>query len=174
MVAALHDQASKDALTGLANRRYFRAEMERAFAEASGRGMALVVLDVDHFKHINDRFGHPAGDRVLAAVGAVLRNNAGERELPGRIGGEEFALLMPGGNREAALKAAETLRKALQDLQLEDGGEPIPVTASFGVAIARPVDLSADTVYARADGALYEAKRSGRNRVLLAEADAAA
>jgi diguanylate cyclase (GGDEF)-like protein len=174
MVAALHDQATKDGLTKLPNRRHFRAEMEKAFAEvAGGRGMALVVLDVDHFKHINDKFGHPAGDRVLVAVADVLRQHLVERALPGRIGGEEFAVLLPGVDRAGALGVAEALRHALQALQIDEAGEPVAVTASFGVAIAQGWDASADAVYARADGALYEAKRAGRNRVLLAEADAA-
>jgi diguanylate cyclase (GGDEF)-like protein len=174
MVAALHDQATKDALTKLPNRRHFRTEMERAFSEVpSGRGLALIVLDVDHFKHINDKFGHPAGDRVLVAVGEVLRQHVGDRELPGRIGGEEFAVLLPNAAREAAMSLAETLRVALQSLRIEEAGEPIPVAASFGVAIAQGWDASADVVYARADAALYEAKRGGRNRVLLAESDAA-
>jgi len=174
MVAALHDQATKDGLTKLPNRRHFRAEMEKAFSEVpNGRGFALIVLDVDHFKHINDRFGHPAGDRVLVAVADVLRQNATERALPGRIGGEEFAVLLPNTGREAAVAQAESLRLALQGLRIEEAGEPIPVAASFGVAIAQGWDANADVVYARADGALYEAKRGGRNRVLLAEADAA-
>ena len=171
MVAALHDQATKDQLTGLANRRYFRAEMEKAFQVASAGGpLSLVVLDVDHFKHINDRFGHPAGDRVLAAVGAVLRQHAPLPALPGRIGGEEFAVLLPGQSQEQSLHSAETLRAALQALQLDEQGEPIPVAASFGVTALRAGDVSADALYARADGALYEAKRSGRNRVLAAGA----
>lgn len=169
MVAALHDQATKDQLTGLANRRYFRAEMEKSFnASSAGTALALVVADVDHFKHINDRFGHPAGDRVLAAVGATLRRHAGPPALPGRIGGEEFAILLPGLDLDAALASAETMRVALQALELEEQGEPIPVTASFGVTTVQDSDGSADPLYARADGALYEAKRSGRNRVLAA------
>nr|WP_282452719.1 GGDEF domain-containing protein [Lysobacter sp. CAU 1642] len=175
MVAALHDQATKDQLTGLANRRYFRAEMEKAFSAARGLGeVGLVVLDVDHFKHINDRFGHPAGDRVLAAVGGVLRRHAPPPALPGRIGGEEFAVLLPGHGKERAVKVAETLREALQAQTLDEQGEPIPVTASFGVTCLEPGDAAADELYSRADGALYEAKRAGRNRVLFVTAEGAA
>lgn len=172
MVAALHDQATKDQLTGLANRRYFRTEMEKAFAEArGGQSLALAVLDIDHFKHINDRFGHPAGDRVLSAVGGVLRAQVSAPAMPGRIGGEEFALLLPGHDRQAALEVAERLRAALQALQMEEQGEPIPVTGSFGVTCLQAGDAAADELYSRADGALYEAKRSGRNRVLFASAE---
>nr|WP_225444635.1 GGDEF domain-containing protein [Pseudomarimonas arenosa] len=163
MVAALHDQASKDVLTGIANRRHFRAEMERAFTQHSD--LALIALDVDHFKSINDRFGHPAGDKVLTAVGATLRRHCPPPALPGRIGGEEFAVLLAANHAEACA-LAEQLRAAIEALQLEDEGREIRVTASFGVASRRPVDADADAIYARADAALYEAKRSGRNRVL--------
>lgn len=169
LVAALHDQATKDNLTGLSNRRHFRAAMEREFGEAQNKSMlALIVLDIDHFKHINDKFGHPVGDRVLVAVGTVLRDHVRSQDLPGRIGGEEFVVLLPNTRIEDAAKVAEDLRLTLEALQLDDDGTPIPVTASFGVAVAGVADAGADALYARADAALYEAKRSGRNKVLLA------
>ena len=163
MVAALHDQASKDVLTGIANRRHFRGEMERVFAHSSA--MALIALDVDHFKSINDRFGHPAGDKVLAAVGAHLRKASIAPALAGRIGGEEFAVLLP-ADHQAARTLAEQMREGIEAMSIEDEGNTIKVTASFGLASRRPDDANADAIYARADGALYEAKRSGRNRVL--------
>ena len=163
MVAALHDQATKDVLTGIANRRHFRAEMERAFAQHPQ--IALIALDVDHFKSINDRFGHPAGDKVLSAVGGCLRQHCAAPNLAGRIGGEEFAILLPAAHQDA-LALAEQLRASIEAMPLEDEGRDISVTASFGVASRRADDANADAIYSRADGALYEAKRSGRNRVL--------
>jgi diguanylate cyclase (GGDEF)-like protein len=169
LVAALRDQATKDGLTGLANRRHFHSALERAFDAAGDRArLALVVLDVDHFKHINDRFGHPVGDRVLIAVGKTLRRELRKNDLPGRIGGEEFAVLLPHTDPDEAVEVAERLRRALEALTLEEGGTPIPVTASFGVAMAADGDAAAEALYSRADASLYEAKRSGRNRVLLA------
>jgi diguanylate cyclase (GGDEF)-like protein len=169
LVAALRDQATKDALTGLANRRHFHSVLERAFDAASDRGrLALIVLDVDHFKHINDRFGHPVGDKVLTAVGATLRKELRKNDLPGRIGGEEFAVLLPQTDPKEAVEVAERLRRALEALALDDRGTAIPVTASFGVAMADDADAAPDALYSRADASLYEAKRSGRNRVLLA------
>ena len=169
LVAALRDQATKDALTGLANRRHFHSALERAFDAAGDRArLALVVLDVDHFKHINDRFGHPVGDKVLAAVGATLRRELRKNDLPARIGGEEFAVMLPHADANEAVEVAERLRRALEALRIEDDGASIPVTASFGVAMGSDSDESADALYARADASLYEAKRSGRNRVLLA------
>lgn len=168
LVAALRDQASKDSLTGLANRRQFRSVMERSFVTQTDRSrLALVALDIDYFKHINDKFGHPAGDRVLAAVGAALREQLRKKDLPGRIGGEEFAVLLPDTDATEAVQIAEHLRQTLEALQLTEGDAPIPVTASFGVTVGTAADNSADGLYTRADAALYEAKRSGRNRVLL-------
>jgi diguanylate cyclase (GGDEF)-like protein len=169
LVAALRDQATRDVLTGLANRRHFQTTLERALETASDRSrVALVALDVDHFKHINDRWGHPAGDRVLSAVGGVLRAGLRKHDLPGRIGGEEFAVLLPDTSANEALEIAERLRSALAALQLHEQDTPVPLTASFGVAIGSDTDSGPDGLYARADAALYEAKRSGRNKVLLA------
>lgn len=170
LVAALIDQASKDQLTGLSNRRSFRAAMEEAFNEyrQEGKDLALLVLDIDHFKHINDRFGHPAGDRVLSTVGRIMRDQARATDLPGRIGGEEFAVLLRATVKSEAQRIAERMRLSLAALQLIEDGEPIPVTGSFGIACANGDDVSADMLYSRADAALYEAKRSGRNRVIVA------
>ncbi|HET6604004.1 MAG TPA: GGDEF domain-containing protein [Xanthomonadaceae bacterium] len=175
MVAALHEQASRDALTGIANRRHFRTAMDSAFAASRDGGeLALIALDVDHFKHINARYGHPVGDRVLTAVGALLRTHARAGDTPGRIGGEEFAVVLPATGREAAIAVAESLRKALEALHIGEAGERVPVTASFGVAVARGEDDTADALYVRADAALYEAKRAGRNRVEFGSSEGAA
>jgi diguanylate cyclase (GGDEF)-like protein len=169
LVAALRDQATRDVLTGLGNRRHFHTQMERALETADDRTrVALIALDVDHFKHINDRWGHPAGDRVLAAVGGAMRQALRKHDLPGRIGGEEFAVLLTDTTVEQAIEIAERLRNALAALQLQEQDTLVPVTASFGVAMGAEGDEGADALYARADAALYEAKRTGRNRVLQA------
>ena len=152
---ALRRQASQDPLTGLLNRRGF---MERCVT-APKQG-ALVVLDLDDFKQINDRHGHEVGDRVLAAVGAYL---AGQGDLvASRFGGEEFVLLLPEGDALAQQARCEQIRQGIATLPL-DG---IQVTASLGlVPYARGWHL--DTLFGQADRALYQAKRSGKNRVCL-------
>ncbi len=169
LVAALHDQATRDTMTSLANRRFFRAAMEREFAGAQrGRSVALLVIDVDHFKLINDKWGHPIGDRVLIAVSKLMVDRVRTSDLVGRIGGEEFAVLLPDSGMEEGAKVAEVLREALAALLIEEGDQRIPVTVSVGVAIASlGSDVSADVLYSRADAALYESKRTGRNKVTL-------
>jgi diguanylate cyclase (GGDEF)-like protein len=174
LVAILREQATRDPLTGLANRRHFHTNLSRQFEAATrNRKLALIVLDIDHFKRINDRHGHAAGDATLKAVGAVLSRHLRKTDLAGRIGGEEFAALLPHTEPEEAREVAERLRRALEALQPDIGGASIAVAASFGVAVGSPADAHADALYARADAALYEAKRSGRNQVLLAPMPAA-
>jgi len=168
VVAALHDQATRDNMTGLANRRYFRAAMEREFAGVQrGRQLSLLVVDVDHFKKINDTWGHPAGDRALIAVAKALSGRLRATDLAGRIGGEEFAVLLPDTDLENAVKVAEMLRENIAAMRLEEEGQTVPITVSVGVAIASGdgADVNADVLYARADAALYESKRTGRNKV---------
>jgi len=157
----------RDGLTGLATRFQFRDATEAAYADSRrGENFALVVLDIDHFKHVNDRFGFAAGNRALASVAKLMRDHSRNKELPGRIGGEEFAVLMPATAKQDAIRFAERLRQSIAALQLMEDGEPLTLTASFGVAAVRSVDSSADVFYGRADAALYEAKRLGRNRVI--------
>ena len=158
---------ARDALTGLANRQQFREATEAAYASSrEGEAFSLLVLDVDHFKHINDRFGFAAGNRALGALGKVLRDQCRGNEFPGRIGGEEFAILLPGTAKQDAMRFAERLRQSIAAQELIEDGEPMTFTASFGVAAVRSTDGSADIFYGRADAALYEAKRLGRNRVV--------
>lgn len=169
LVAILREQATRDPLTGLANRRHFHAHLQRQFEAATRqRPLALIVIDIDHFKAINDRHGHAGGDVVLKAVGAALARHLRKNDLPGRIGGEEFAVLLPQTELEEARQVADRLRLALDALRPRIGDADIAVTASFGVAAGSPADPTSDALYARADAALYEAKRGGRNRVLLA------
>lgn len=157
----LVQQAVRDPLTGAFNRR----RMDRVLRGAAARGDAasLLVMDIDHFKLVNDRFGHAGGDEVLVAVASVLAREAAGDLF--RFGGEEFAVLLPGAPTEDALREAERLRRAVGE---EDAGRAGRVTVSIGVAALRPGD-TCDTWLSRADAALYEAKRLGRDRVARAE-----
>jgi diguanylate cyclase (GGDEF)-like protein len=132
--------------------------------------MSLVLLDVDHFKHINDQRGHATGDRVLEAVGRLIGTTMRRYDICARWGGEEFVALLPGIDRAEAAAVAERLRAAVAALWIEDGrGAAVPVTASFGVS-TRLVGESFDAFLDRADKAMYAAKAAGRNCVRLADA----
>jgi len=164
-ITATRTAATIDTLTGLANRRGVSRAFDEAMAYVRGGGRyAVLLLDVDHFKSINDLLGHQAGDRVLAQIGKVIADNIRGVDVAGRFGGEEFLVLLRDASRERAMHVAERLREAI-----ESGGfayaDGKPVTVSVGVAYARPVDGTADVVE-RADRALYRAKNAGRNRVV--------
>ena len=162
----LHEMAMQDRLTSVYNRHYLSERMPVLIGEANGKGipLSIIVVDVDHFKRVNDNFGHVTGDTVLAAVAAVLRDRAGEHSLVARLGGEEFIVVLPGSDSYLGANQAEQLREAIEDL--EPNG--LHVTASFGVAQLRAGD-SYESLFSRADSAMYEAKREGRNRVIAAE-----
>ncbi|MEJ1158237.1 GGDEF domain-containing protein [Prosthecomicrobium sp. N25] len=169
--AELRRLASTDDLTGTMNRRAFLEEVRREVARSAryGNPVSLVALDLDRFKQINDGFGHAAGDEVLRLVAGALSATirVGIDEI-GRLGGEEFGVILPETGQEGALQAAERMRQAVEDIALELGGRPIPVSASFGVAGWRP-DETIEGWMGRADAALYRAKSEGRNRVIRAE-----
>ena len=159
-----------DGLTGLSNRRHFDETLQREWSRAvrSGDGLAIVMVDVDHFKKLNDLLGHPEGDRSLRELAQVLATGATRAgDMVARYGGEEFVLLLPHTTPEGAVRVAEDLRLRLQALALPNPGSPLGVvTASFGVAAAAPKEGSAPAqLLATADEALYDAKASGRNRV---------
>lgn len=160
-----------DELTGLPNRRGFldAAQVELARARRSGRPLAIVMADLDHFKHVNDRFGHAGGDAVLRSVAAVLRSSIRSEDLVARWGGEEFILLLPETDRAGAWQAAEKVRLAVAAREIPVDATPVRVTASFGVAAHAP-DRTLDSTIADADRALYRAKEEGRDRVLVHEA----
>jgi diguanylate cyclase (GGDEF)-like protein len=161
-------RAATDALTGLPNQRACQDNLKRMLAQASRTlsPMSAVLLDLDHFKQINDGYGHGAGDDVLAAVGEVLTGSLRASDFAGRHGGEEFLILLPGTDSAGALQAAEKVRMAIEKIAVSQVDRPI--TASLGVA-AYPTDaLDSDTLVRMADRALYAAKRAGRNRVELA------
>lgn len=169
--ADLESLATMDALTSLFNKRAFNTALRRDLARAArGGSLALLAMDIDFFKKVNDTHGHPAGDAVLAKVGEVLRAGVRVGDVPARCGGEEFMVILPGSDSEGASKLAERLRVALEAAVIPGPTGPIRVTASFGVSHASgPASAeSGDDLIARADSALYEAKRSGRNRVVIA------
>jgi two-component system cell cycle response regulator len=161
----VREMALRDGLTSLHNRHHLMAEMPRLMQEAESRGMPLsvVVVDVDHFKKINDKHGHTRGDEVLVAVADVLRGIVRGQQLLVRYGGEEFVLVLPGTTTLQAGLGAERLREKIAAANPSG----VPVTASFGIATLHPGE-NFDQLFSRADAALYEAKRGGRNQVVSA------
>jgi two-component system cell cycle response regulator len=175
-IAALVEESQRfatiDPLTGLMNRRAFSAaaRSEVARSERYGTPFCLLLLDVDHFKTVNDKRGHPAGDAVLAALGALLGEQIRKVDCAGRWGGEEFVVALSGADADGGLVAAERIRGAIGRMPVKDlAGELIPVTASIGLAAYLEGD-SIDSLVTRADRAMYAAKSSGRNRVSAAPA----
>jgi diguanylate cyclase (GGDEF)-like protein len=169
LVGDLSRRAERDALTGLANRRVLderlHEEVERALRHDAQ--LALVLLDVDDFKRVNDRHGHQCGDDVLRAVAHVLAASVRASDVAGRFGGEEFALLLSGTGAAGAARVAEQIRGAVAELEvLTPAGEPVPVTASFGVAAFPDDAQSGERLVEHADRCLYDAKRAGKNRVV--------
>lgn len=162
--------ASMDDLTSLYNRRHFflLGEHQLRAAEAYGHIIAAVMLDIDHFKKINDSYGHPCGDQVLRIVAQRCRKSIRDTDILGRYGGEEFALLLPGTDTEAACAIAERLRSEIATTPIVTDRGHLHVTVSIGVAVATDGELNLDILLGQADAALYVAKRSGRNRVVLA------
>ncbi|KAB2962805.1 MAG: GGDEF domain-containing protein, partial [Thermoanaerobaculia bacterium] len=168
--AFLDREARVDRLTGAATRRSFELRLAESFAgcREGGRALALVVCDLDHFKRINDGWGHPVGDLALRAVGRVLVEPARGREMCARWGGEEFVLLLEDTPGEVALEIAERLRRRVESTEVEVEGERVPLSMSFGVAAFPELAVrSGDELLAVADAALYAAKRLGRNLALL-------
>jgi diguanylate cyclase (GGDEF)-like protein len=159
--------ASTDPLTGLPNRRFFDeyAALEFHRFVRFGEPVSFLMLDLDGFKAINDRYGHAAGDEVLRQVAELFRSATRSADLFARYGGEEFVALLPETDEANALSVAEKLRAAVEGMRIKAGSRRIPVTISIGVAAMRPGDASLDAVTARADEALYRAKREGRNCV---------
>jgi diguanylate cyclase (GGDEF)-like protein len=166
----LHDKAVRDALTGLYNRRYLEESLEREVSRAkrSGLPFGVMMMDIDHFKRCNDTFGHVAGDAVLRAVGQHVLSLTRSEDILCRYGGEEFVLVMTHASQRAVWERAEALRLGVQGLKVEQESRQIgPVTLSIGVAMLPDHGDSGQAVLQAADAALYQAKRAGRNRVVL-------
>lgn len=163
-IRAAEIKALTDHLTGLPNRR----ALERAMSLTQNKPTSLVILDLDHFKRINDEEGHPAGDEVLKRVALVLRESLREGDLAARVGGEEFALWLPLTPLEEAKDVAERLRATLEQTTVNWGGGQLSVTGSFGVSTYPDSVSELNNLYATADAALYRAKEAGRNRVEVA------
>lgn len=159
--------STTDVLTNLPNRRSFLVSAEREFSRATRHGspLSLLMLDVDHFKQINDRHGHPVGDQVLADIAERIRGSLRKEDLPARLGGEEFAVLLPDTEHHRAHALAERMRQAVEAAMFAvPGGAPLNVTISIGLTTLLASDESFAALYSRADRSLYLAKQSGRNR----------
>ena len=157
-----------DALTGLPNRREFNARLEERMGAWNRRRdvFSLLLLDVDHFKKLNDRYGHLAGDQVLATIGRALRGAIRREDAVARFGGEEFAILLPSTSLEQAIQAAQKVREAVARVSISRGGQQIAVTVSGGLATIESNER-VEALIQRADSALYAAKGAGRNCTFL-------
>lgn len=176
LLMRLHHQHKKvlrlslmDDLTGLGNRRYMLNFADLLFEQRqrSGLPLSMALLDLDHFKRVNDDFGHPAGDQVLKVFADSLLDEVRKADIVARLGGEEFCVLMPETGAEGALEVVERIRHRVATLSHQELGVPVGLTVSLGLATAVNHDASFDQLYSRADQALYQAKTQGRNRVVV-------
>ncbi|AOJ72594.1 MULTISPECIES: sensor domain-containing diguanylate cyclase [Burkholderia] len=164
-VAKLQEYANRDGLTGIANRRFFEARLRDEFSrwQRYGGNLSVLLFDLDHFKTINDRFGHVVGDNVLRVMAQRVADVVRSQDTFGRFGGEEFALLLPCTSLDEAMQVAEKIRQTIGSTPIEAEGARVPVTASVGGAAAHVGALTHETLVNEADAALYRAKRQGRN-----------
>jgi len=164
------EMAVTDALTGLHNRRYMTGQLQALVGRAApgGSQVAALVLDIDHFKSVNDSFGHDAGDEVLVEFAVRLATNVRAVDLPCRMGGEEFVVVMPGASLEDAGRVAERIRRdvASAPFRVMGGKEQITITISIGVAATTGDGDTPEGLLKRADEGVYEAKAAGRNKVI--------
>lgn len=168
----LYEWATRDPLTHAVNRRGFEESFakEYAFASRNGRSLSVLAFDVDHFKHVNDTHGHPAGDYVLRRLAEIVIATIRDEDVFARLGGEEFVILLRDVTLDGAFDCADRLRQTVEQSVFETGGARIPVTISVGVAaLQAPVPTAPKVLLEAADRALYAAKGSGRNRVCAAE-----
>ena len=165
----LRQQATRDSLTGLYNRRFLDEFFARELllAERSGDPLSVIMVDLDYFKEVNDRYGHLAGDQALRVLGDLMLGRLRATDIVCRYGGEEFLLVLPGTTEDSAVERAEGLRRAMAATTVRHGASRIRVTASLGVATFPHHGGTRDTLIAAADSALYEAKAGGRNRDIL-------
>ena len=163
-------EAEIDFLTGLVNRRRFERALLEMISDYQSRGypFALILIDLDNFKNVNDKYGHPAGDQVLKEIALILKTFLRANNISARIGGEEFAVLVPGASAKEGEIVAERLRNTIANRTFNTPEDELNITASFGVTGVRKDD-TIDTIFARVDKALYEAKNAGKNRVVVIE-----
>jgi diguanylate cyclase (GGDEF)-like protein len=161
-------QATTDELTGLMNRRNIlrRLDEEQQRAIRLREDLCIMIIDLDHFKRINDTYGHICGDVVLKSAAAGIRDTIRTYDIVGRIGGEEFLIISPGVPMEEAISLAERIRRLISELEIEQGEQMIGVTVSVGVTTLEADDTGVVEMMMRADRALYMAKEQGRNRVV--------
>ena len=167
MEEQLQKLASTDPLTGLFNRRVFLERLEQEItkvARLSNYSVVLLMLDLDFFKRINDIYGHATGDAVLKAFAEIVRDNSRAIDIPARLGGEEFAILLTGADKEEAHIMAERLRKQVAEIVIDHELGSVKITVSIGAACVLANDINCEMVMHRADVALYEAKEKGRNQ----------
>ena len=164
------EMAVTDALTGLHNRRYMTGQLDAKMVRSAqgGEGVAVLMLDIDHFKVVNDSFGHDAGDEVLQEFAVRLATNVRAIDLPCRLGGEEFVVIMPGASLEAAARVADRIRRdvASQPFPIMGGAESLTITVSIGVSASGDAHDTPDALLKRADQGVYEAKAQGRDQVI--------
>ena len=166
----VHQLASHDSLTDFSNRRHFfeLLEKEVARADRKARALSLAILDIDHFKRINDQHGHLGGDVVLRRIAELMRAGLGNEELVGRIGGEEFAILFPDLSDDEVQRRCEALRMAVAETRISLGEMQVHMTISIGIARLGPANPDRPALMRAADAALYRAKDQGRNRICVA------
>jgi diguanylate cyclase (GGDEF)-like protein len=169
----LREQSARDQLTGLFNRRYMEESVDRELRRAGrdGSTLGLLMMDLDHFKDLNDGFGHAAGDVMLRAVGGFLGSSVRGDDVACRFGGEEFVVILPRASLENTRRRAEALREGMKSLQLDPSGPALPsITMSIGVACSPDHGETREELIHAADVALYRAKAGGRDRVEVARA----
>jgi diguanylate cyclase (GGDEF)-like protein len=167
----LRNQSIRDALTGMFNRRFMEESLERELRRAArnNQSVALLMIDIDHFKQFNDTFGHQAGDSLLRAFGNFLKQRTRGQDVACRYGGEEFLVILADAAVEGACQRAEILRKELTELMVQHAGQSLAaISVSIGVAACPNHGITAEELVHAADQALYRAKHEGRNRVVVA------
>ena len=167
----VQESALHDGLTGLLGRRHFRQRFEEEVERARRRGtrLAFLMVDIDDFKKVNDNYGHLVGDVVLRDISAIMQHSVREMDMVGRYGGEEFSVALPEATRELGVQIADRIRQTIERKTIQAYDERIQVTVSVGVAFLPEDAASAEKLIERADQAMYEAKRAGRNRVISAD-----